>query len=120
MSDNTMIIIVDSIACVVDCITEVSPDGSKVKRPADTSNLVEVTRFGDRLRRFITDPELRTLPTDMTDLIRSGLAVVKVETIKTETEEQKRIKELELKVSSMQAQIDRLSQDVQSAKSGWL
>ncbi|EMT6578246.1 hypothetical protein WMR74_004334 [Providencia rettgeri] len=46
-------------------------------------------------------------------------AVVKAETIKTETEEQKRIKELELKVSNMQAQIDRLSQDVQSAKSGW-
>lgn len=120
MSDNTMNIILDGIVCTVDCITDFGLDGSKVKRPVDTSNLVEVTRLGDRLRRFITDPELRTLPADMTDLIRSGLAVVKAETIKTETEEQKRIKELELKVSSMQAQIDRLSQDMQSAKSGWL
>ncbi|MEX5854779.1 hypothetical protein AB6H27_19965 [Providencia huaxiensis] len=56
----------------------------------------------------------------MTDSIKSGLVVVKAETIKTETEEQKRLKDLELKVSNMQAQIDRLSQDVQSAKSGWL
>lgn len=56
----------------------------------------------------------------MTDLIKSVPVIVKVGTIKTETEEQKRIKELELKVSNMQAQIVRLSQDVQSAKSGWL
>ncbi|MEY0842961.1 hypothetical protein AB7198_03945 [Providencia rettgeri] len=55
----------------------------------------------------------------MTDSIKSGLVVVKAETIKTETEEQKRLKDLEFKVSNMQAQIDRLSQDVQSAKSGW-
>lgn len=120
MSEKTMEIVVDGIACTVDCITDVGLDGSKVKRPADTSNLFEVTRLGDRYRRFITDPELRTLPADMTDLIRSDPAVVKAETIKTETDEQKRIKELELKVSNMQVQIDRLSQDVQSAKSGWL
>lgn len=55
----------------------------------------------------------------MTDSIKSGL-VVEAETIKTETEEQKRLKDLELKVSNMQAQIDRLSQGVQSANSGWL
>ncbi|MBN6362178.1 hypothetical protein JZM27_13140 [Providencia huaxiensis] len=55
----------------------------------------------------------------MTDSIKSGLVVVKAETIKTETEEQKRLKDLEFKVSNMQAQIDRLSQDVQSTKSGW-
>ncbi|WP_272683114.1 hypothetical protein [Providencia sp. PROV140] len=56
----------------------------------------------------------------MSDLIKSGLVVVEAETIKTETEEQKRLKELELKVSNMQAQIDRLSQDLQSTSSGWL
>lgn len=65
---------------------------------------------------IVVDGITRTVDS-MTDI---GHVVVKAETIKTETEEQKRIKELELKVSNMQSQIERLSQDVQSAKSGWL
>ncbi|MFG0224938.1 hypothetical protein ACF3TM_18395 [Providencia stuartii] len=118
MSDNTMIIIVDGITCTVDCIADVGPDGSIVKRPADTSNLVEVTKAKDKLRRFITDPLLRKPSNNMAHLIKGSL--VKPEIINIETEEQRRIKELEKKVSTMQAQIDRLSQDLQSTRSGWL
>lgn len=112
MSDNTMIIIVNGTECTVDCITETSHDGSVIKHPADTSNLIEVTRLNEKIRRFITE----TAPC----VGNYDLCSIAAATIEIETEDQKRIKALEKTVVSMQSQINQLTADVRHAKTGWI
>lgn len=106
-----MIIIVNGTECTVDCITETSPAGSVIKHPADTSNLIEVTQVNEKVRRFITQTGQC--------IDNYDLGSVVAETIKIETEDQKRIKALENTVVSMQSQINQLTADVRYAKTGW-